>query len=163
MATNEQELADKLWDSISDSPFMMLGLKGSGFTRPMTAQVDDQKRIHFFASRTEELVKNLGQSNEAMATYVSKGHDFFASIKGRLTIANDPEKIDELWNPMVATWYGDGGQEDPDLVLLRFDAPSADVWNSTGKSMLKAVWLKLTGGDPGEQLDNDENRAELAL
>jgi hypothetical protein len=48
-------------------------------------------------------------------------------------------------------------------VLLRFDATRADVWKAGAGSMLKAVWIKLTGGDPGEDLDNDENRAELAL
>ncbi len=163
MADNQRELQEKFWDSIDNSPFMMLGLKNSGFARPMTAQVDDEKRIYFFASRTEELVKNLGQSDEAHASYTSKGHDFFASISGRLTITDNKEKVDELWSPMVAVWYGDGGQQDPDLVLLRFDAAKADVWNAEGESMVKAAWLKLTGGDPGEELDNDENRAELAL
>jgi general stress protein 26 len=162
MGDTHQELQDKLWQAIDESPFMMLGLKGSGYTRPMTAQVDDHKQIYFFASRTEELVKNLGQSDEALATFAAKGHDFFASITGRLAMHTDRQKVDELWNPMVATWYGDGGKEDPDLVLLRFAASKADVWSAEGGSMLKAVWLKLTGGDPGEDLDN-ENRAELAL
>ena len=163
MGDSHQELQRKLWDAIDDSPFMMLGLKGSGYRRPMTAQVDVDKRIFFFASRTEELVKNLGKSDEANAAFVSKGHDFFASIAGRLVMHTDRAKVDELWNPMVATWYGDGGKDDPDLVLLRFDATKADVWKADGGSMLKAVWVKLTGGDPGEELDNDENRAELAL
>ncbi len=161
--TDHQKLQRELWEAIDDSPFMMLGLKSSGFTRPMTAQVDDQKQIFFFASRTEELMKELAQSDEAIAAYSSKGHDFFASIGGRLVMHTDRAKIDELWNPMVATWYGEGGKEDPDLVLLRFDATKADVWKANGGSMLKAVWVKLTGGDPGEDLDNDENRAALAL
>lgn len=163
MDDGQHELSEKLWDAIDDSPFMMLGLKASGHSRPMTAQVDDSKQIYFFASRTEELVKSLGQSSEAIATYASKGHDLFASIGGKLTTTTDREKVDELWNPMVATYYGDGGKDDPDLVLLRFDAAQADVWRAGGGSMLKAVWVKLTGGDPGEDLDNDENRAELTL
>lgn len=163
MADKTQELEEKLWDSIDDSPFMMLGLKGSGYSRPMTAQIDSRKRIYFFASRTEELVKTLGRSSEATATYASKGHDFFASIGGTLTIDDDGSKIDELWNPMIATWYGDGGRKDPDLVLLRFDAGKADVWEADGGSMAKAVWLKLTGGDPGEQMENGDNRAAISL
>ena len=158
---DEQELESEFWEALDDSPFMMLGLKGSGFTRPMTAQVDKARQIYFFGSKSEELVKGLGQSDEAMATYVSKGQDLFASISGRLTIANNRDKVDELWSPMVGAWYG-GGKDDPDLVLLRLDGARADLWQSSGGSMLKAAWLKLTGGDPGEQLDN-ENRAEVAL
>lgn len=163
MTANQQELEEKFWSAMDDSPVMMLGHKGSGFTRPMTAQVDDKKQIYFFASRTEELVKKLGQSNEALATFASKGHDFFASVSGRLAIANDPQKVDELWSPMVAMWYGEGGQQDPDLVLLRLEGARADVWNVEGTSLVKAAWLKLTGGDPGENMDNEDNRAELAL
>ena len=159
--TDEQELESKFWDAVDDSAFMMLGLKGSGFTRPMTAQVDKARQIYFFASKSEELVKGLGQADEAIATYVSKGQDLFASISGRLSISNDREKVDELWSPMVSAWYG-GGKDDPDLVLLRLDGARADLWQANGESMLKAAWLKLTGGDPGEQLEN-ENRAEVAL
>lgn len=161
MADEQQQLETKFWESLDDSPFMMLGLKGSGFTRPMTAQVDKNRKIYFFASRDEELVKNLATTADALATYASKGHDFFASVEGRLVIDDDRQKIDELWSPMVAQWYGEG-KDDPRLVLLRFDATKADVWNAEGKTILKAAWVKLTGGDPGTQLEN-KNRAEFAL
>ena len=161
MADEQQVLEKRFWKALDDSPFMMLGLKGSGFTRPMTAQIDKQRKIYFFASREEELVQNLGGPTDALAAYASKGHDFFASVDGRLVIDNDREKIDELWSPMVEQWY-DEGKEDPRLVLLRFDADRADVWNAGARSLVKAAWVKLTGGDPGTELEN-ENRAEFAV
>ena len=161
MTDEQHALERRFWDSLEDSPFMMLGLKGSGFTRPMTAQIDKQKNIYFFASRDEELVKNLSGGNEAVATYASKGHDFFASVTGRLAIDSDRGKVEELWSPMVEQWYREG-EEDPTLVLLRFDADKADVWNASGKPLLQAAWVKLTGGDPGAKVEAD-NRAAFAL
>ena len=75
----KQRLEAKFWEELGDSPFVMLGLQGvdDAFTRPMTAQVDQRKdaptqeggQIYFFASRSEDLVKNLGNSHKAIATF----------------------------------------------------------------------------------------------
>ena len=159
----ERKFEAKFWEELEDSPFVMLGLQGvdNGFTRPMTAQVDNRK-IYFFAARSEDLVKGLGQTNRAIATYAAKGHKLFASINGQLVIDNDRALIDRLWNPIIASWYKDG-KDDPDLVLLRLDAKSADVWEAHTGSTLKAAALKmLFNVDPGKE-HQDEHRAEVAL
>jgi general stress protein 26 len=141
---------------------MMLGLQGvdDSFTRPMTAQVDDGK-IWFFADRTEDLVKSLQKSSRAVATYASKGHDLFASIHGTLALDNNREMIERLWNPMIASWF-EGGKDDPKLALIRLDAQSADIWQASAGSSLKAAVIKLFGRDPGKH-EQSENRAEVAL
>ncbi len=159
----ERKLEARFWEELDDSPFMMLGLQGvdDSFTRPMTAQVDNRK-IYFFAARSEDLVKGLGRTNRAIATFAAKGHKLFASISGQLVIDNDRAVIDRLWNPFVASWYKDG-KDDPDLVLLRLDAKSADVWEANTGSTLKAVALKmLFNVDPGKE-QQEEHRAEVAL
>ena len=141
----------------------MLGLQGvdDSFTRPMTAQVD-KKKIYFFAARSEDLVKGLGRTNRAIATYAAKGHNLFASISGKLAIDNDQVVIDRLWNPIVASWYKDG-KDDPDLVLLRLDAATADVWEAAAGATLKAAALKmLFNVDPGRE-HQDKHRAEVVL
>jgi general stress protein 26 len=157
---DEDKLESKFWDSLHDSPFVMLGLTGSGFTRPMTAQVDEDGRIYFFAARSEELVKGLAPSAEAFATFASKGHDFFASMNGKLVVDNDRETIDRLWSPTVSAWY-EQGKDDPNLVLLRFDTDRADIWEAGAGSAVKAAWLKLTGRNPLKQ--SQEERSEVML
>lgn len=161
-ADTQARLEKKLWDELERSPFVMLGLQGvdDSMTRPMTAQLDNE-RIWFFAARSEELVRGLERSNRAVAAYASKGHDLFASIHGTLAVDNDRAVIDRLWNPMIASWYKDG-KDDPDLVLLRFDTESADIWEADAGSALKAVLIKMLGRDPGKQ-QQDEHRAEVAL
>ena len=159
----EARLQEKFWDEIKDSPFMMVGLQGidDDFTRPMTAQLD-QGRIYFFAARSEDLFKNLGKSNRVIATFAAKGHKLFASIHGNLAEDTDRAIIDRLWNPIVASWYKDG-KDDPDLVLLRFDAQSADIWEADTGSTLKASALKtLFNIDPGKE-HQDEHRAQVEL
>jgi general stress protein 26 len=159
----EVRLERKFWDSLEDSPVLMLGLQGvdDDFTRPMTAQVD-KGRIYFFASRSEDLFKALGRTGKAIATYAGKDHKLFASIHGKLCEDMDRAVIDRLWNPVVASWYKDG-KEDPDLVLLRLDSTTADVWEAQAGATLKAAALKMLFNiDPGKE-HQDEHRAQVEL
>jgi general stress protein 26 len=141
---------------------MMLGLAGvdDSLTRPMTAQVDDGQ-IWFFGAKSENLVKAIAQSDRAIATYVSKSHNLFASIHGKLVVDNDRAVIERLWNPIIASWYKEG-KDDPDLALIRFDTEKADIWEAHLGSTLKAALIKLLGRDPGKQHQR-EHRAEVVL
>lgn len=162
-AETEAKLKEKFWEELKDSQFVMLGLQGvdDDFTRPMTANVDREK-IYFFAARSEDLFKALGRTDRAIATFASKGHKLFASIHGRLVENMDRAVIDRLWNPIIASWYKDG-KEDSDLVLLRLDAKSADVWEAHAGATLKAAALKMLFNiDPGKE-HQDDHRAEVEL
>ncbi|HXH52678.1 MAG TPA: pyridoxamine 5'-phosphate oxidase family protein [Sphingomicrobium sp.] len=158
----EAELERKFWDALDESPFLMVGLQGvdDAHTRPMTAQVDD-RRIWFFAHRSDELVKRLADSGRAIATFASKGHDLFACIHGSLAIDGDPSRIERLWSSSVAAWY-ERGRDDPEVILIRFDAERLHVWKSAGGSIFEAALLKLTGRDP-KVAEQDENRADVTL
>ena len=79
---------------------------------------------------------------------MSKGHDFFATIHGRLVVDNDRTVIDRLWNRFVAAWF-EGGKNDPKLALLRFDAVHAESWLSELEH-LAGIKL-LLGADPKEE------------
>lgn len=161
------DLEEKLWDGLSSSsPFVMLGLNGveDSRTRPMTAQIDEvngNKTIYFFADKREHLVNGLSESSDAVATFVSKGHDLFAHIHGTLVIDNDREVIDRLWNPMIAAWY-EGNKDNPNLVLLRFDTGIANVWLSEGSEHLIKAALEAIGKDV-EKPDYDDKRADVEL
>ena len=161
--TTDARLEDKFWSELEDSPFVMLGLQGveDSRTRPMSAQLDGH-HIYFFAARSEHLFNGLGETNRAVATFASKGHGLFAHIHGTLTERNDRALIDKLWNPIIASWYKDG-KDDPDLVLLAFDAEKAEVWEASKGATLKAAALKLLFNvDPGKEHESD-HKAEVKL
>lgn len=168
----EVELKSLFWNELSDSPFVMLGLEGveDSRTRPMTAQIDvpegadkdEGGEIYFFASKSESLVKALGDSHRAVATYAAKGHKLFAHIHGTISQSNNRAVIDRLWNPIIASWYKDG-KTDPDLALLRFDTDTANIWKAETGSTLKAAAMKaLFDVDPGKEHQKD-NRADVNL
>jgi general stress protein 26 len=156
-----QELEAKFWKALASDMTMMIGLDGvdDGHTRPMTAQTEgDKGPIWFFAAKDNVLVKELRSDSRAIATFVSKGHDLFATVHGALSLDNDRAVIDRLWNAHVAAWY-EGGKDDPKLALLRLDPERAEIWLD-GSSLIAGI-KTLFGSDPKQ--DYRDNVAEVSL
>jgi general stress protein 26 len=146
MATPAQ-LKDRFWNSLRAQRTVMLGLEGvhDNHARPMTAMFEhDGPPVWFFASTANALVRAQGDRHRAIATFVSKGHELFATIHGRLTLDCDRSAIDRLWNPFMAGWYE--GKDDPKLALLRLDTERAEIWLNDA-SVFTGIQV-LLGADP---------------
>jgi len=168
----ETRLKKQFWKELQSTRTLMLGLHGvdDDKTRPMTAQVDlpedadkeDGGPIYFFASRDEGIGQDLKDGARAIAAFASKGHDLFASLHGTLKESTDRSVIDRLWNPFVDAWYKEG-KDDPNLILIKFDATRAEIWEADKMGTLKATALKWAFDvDPGDEL-KQEHKAEVAL
>jgi general stress protein 26 len=116
----------------------------------MTVVLDDSDRdnglLWIFTAKDHDLTRAMAQSDSAIASYSSKGHDLFASLRGKLAIVNDPATIDRLWNPIIAEWYE--GKDDPKLALVRFNVEDAKIWLSDVEGLLKPAINKLLGRKP---------------
>ena len=160
MAT-PQELEAKLWKALESDRVLMLGLDGidDGHARPMTSQIDGERSpIWFFTTKDNGVAESLGRSDRAIAAFVSKGHDLFATIHGRISLETDPTTIERLWNTTVAAWY-EGGITDPKLALLRLDAERAEIW--LNENSIFAGIKTLFGGDA--KADYRDKSAEVRL
>jgi general stress protein 26 len=159
---SDAEITAKFWKALKSDMTMFLGLDGveDGHARPMTAQIEgeDSGPIYFFASKDNAMIDGLSQTNRAMAHFVSKGHEVWATIHGSLSLDNDRATVDRLWNPYVAAWY-EGGKDDPKLALLRLDAEHAQIWLD-GSSLVAGVKAML-GIDPKQ--DYQGKVAEVTL
>lgn len=149
---DEREIEEQFWGALEDSPFVMLGLdraRGSAM-QPMTARFEDQDRergcVWFFTAKDHDLTRALGEDNRAIASFAGKGHDIFASLRGRLVMDNSRAEIDRLWSTIVAEWYD--GKDDPKLALLRFELDDAKIWLSDFGGFLKPAVNKLFGRKP---------------
>ena len=161
MAHTDAEITAKFWAALRKDMTVMLGLDRETDQRPMTAQLEgkeDRGPVWFFGSRDTDLASQLATPTDAQFSFVSKGHDVWATVTGTLAIDNDRTKIDALWNPYAAAWYEDG-KDDPNLALMRFDASHAKIWLD-GSSLIAGV-LAIFGRDPKE--DYKDNIAEVTL
>jgi general stress protein 26 len=141
----------------------MLGIDGErgAATQPMTAQIDEEESpLWFFTANDHDLVRALDNGDRAIAAFASKGHDIFASLRGRLSLDNNPATIDRLWNPVVSQWY-EGGKSDPKLALLRLDVDDAKIWKSDLGGFIKPAINKLFGRKP--ESDQHEKVAQVSI
>lgn len=156
---NSAAILDQFVRELKSSPFVMIGLDDTpDHSQPMTAQLldDDMHCWWFFTSRTNRL--SIG--GPAMAQFVAKGHDFFACVHGSLSEDNDREMIDKLWSNQVAAWFP-GGKDDPDLLLLRYDLESGEMWKADA-GLVSAV-TQVFGGLLGQTEEPDAEHAEMPL
>jgi general stress protein 26 len=162
---DDREIEEKFWKELKDSPFVMLGVQGErdGATQPMTVAFEDQDCeagcVWFFTAKDHDLSNALGGSGRAIASFSSKGHDLFASLRGTLQATEDHATIDRLWNPFIAEWYE--GKDDPKLLLLRFDIDNAKIWLSDIEGFLKPAINKLLGRKP--EAGEKEKVAEVTM
>jgi len=155
------ELEAKFWKALKSDMTMMIGLDGSKIIpRPMTAQLegDTGGPIWFFTAKDTELVRGGAGGDRATATFVSKGHDLFATVQGKLHVDNDRAVIDRLWNRFVAAWF-EGGKDDPKLTLLRFDPDQAEIWLDAS-SVVSGIKM-LLGYDPKEEYKDNVAKVDL--
>jgi len=160
--SKEAELEAKFWKALKSDMTVMVGLAGEDArAQPMTAQLDDEaerKSIWFFSAKDVDLVQAVGSGSRAVLHFASKGHHLFASVEGELMLATDRGMIDRLWNPFAAAWY-EGGKDDPNLQLLRFEPGTAQIW--LNENNLFAGVKLLLGVDPKK--DYQDKVAEVSL
>ena len=154
--TNEKEISLDFWHALDDSPFLMLSLVSeNGHAIPMTAQLDKDadSAIWFFTAKNNR----LAAGGPAMAQFASKGHKVFACIRGTLSAETNRMILDKLWSKPVESWY-EGGKEDPNLLLLRFDLADAEVWEADAS--VKGLFKMMTGMTlkPGEMGEHETIR-----
>jgi general stress protein 26 len=119
---------------------------GALHSRPMTPQqVDDDLEAWFFISRSSEQAADIAARSRVNLAF--DGSSDWLSVAGHGSLVDDRKKVEEMWNPVVEAWFPDG-PGDPDVVLLRVDAESAEYWKAPGgrvASALSFVKAKVTG------------------
>ncbi len=149
--TDQAKIEKDFWDALESDRSVMLARAGveTAAPRPMTAIVEEKPGpVWFFTARDTELMEGLAPGAGAMFTFSDKGHKVFATVTGRLTENTDPQIVERLWNPFIGAWYE--GKDDPKLVLLRFDADQAEIWDS-GNALVAGAKILLSS-DPGESM-----------
>lgn len=164
--TTDEDIRARFWKALKADMVVMLGMDGVP-PRPMTAQLEKADHatdgqhgpIWFFTARSTELGEALQTTVPATFAFSSKGHDIFATVQGSLTPDTDRATVDRLWSPFVAAWY-EGGKDDPDLLLLRFDPVRAEIWLN-GNSLVAGLKM-LLGVDPKEDYRDHKTEGPLA-
>jgi general stress protein 26 len=151
------EEATKVAELLKDERFALfttIAPDGTLISRPMAMQeVEFDGDLWFFASRSSRKVAHIAANPQV--NVATSGGSSWVSLTGHAVVIDAVAKKKQLWNAVVEAWFPDG-PEDPDVVLLRVEAASAEYWDSPGGRLASAISFakaKLTG----QPYDGGEN------
>lgn len=147
---SNEEAIQKL-KNLAEGKMCLLCTKENGalWSRPMGAtQVDDAGDIWFFSAKSSNKNRQIKTDPEVYLMFMEAGKQHYLSLTTEVTILDDREKVDELWNGFMKAWFP-GGKADPEISLLRASVTSGHYWDEKDGhliGMLKAGVKALTGG-----------------
>lgn len=122
-------------------------------TRPMAAEhIDDAGNFWFLSAKDSHKNRDLQEDPAAQLLFQGSAYSDFLTLYGRVEISTDREKIKELWDPMMKTWFTEG-ENDPRITVLKFIPTEGYYWD-TKHGMAVALLKRAYGAAVGETYDD---------
>jgi general stress protein 26 len=116
--------------------------------RPMGAQkVDEDGNIWFFSEVNSDKNNEIKQDKKVQLFFAHPGKNSYVVVNGEAEIIFDKNKTEELWSPLLKTWFKEG-KDDPSISILKVNTTNAYYWDTNGNKMinfLKMVASAATG------------------
>ncbi|MDQ2679052.1 MAG: pyridoxamine 5'-phosphate oxidase family protein [Actinomycetota bacterium] len=142
------ELAERL-EGIRFAMVTLPDAVGDLHGRPLTVQdTDFDGTLWFLVSKSADWTSAATGGVAANAAFNDEKDGRWVSVSGSARLVEDRERIRDMWSPLYEAWFD--GVDDPDLVLLRLDAHSADYWDADANKIVRLARLvksAVTGGD----------------
>ena len=123
------------------------------FTRPMAVQELDSDGNFWFLSATDSK-KNQQIAADPSVQLLFQGSDYsdFLHLVGTATISRDKERIYQLWNPMLKTWFTEG-KDDPRISVIKVTPVEGYYWDTKHNQAIGFV-KRMAGALIGKTLDD---------
>jgi PPOX class probable F420-dependent enzyme len=156
--TDEQSKVRTLIEDTRVGMFTTVDEQGRLVSQPMAVQeVTEDGDLWFITERSSDKVRNIRAEPRVNVSFSSR--DSWVSVAGSAEVLDDPAKLRELWNTFTDAWM-EGGPENPENVLIRVSAGTAEYWDSPGSKVtqvLNLVKAKVTG----KRLEGDNSTVEM--
>ncbi|MEP7365938.1 MAG: pyridoxamine 5'-phosphate oxidase family protein [Acidobacteriota bacterium] len=133
---------------------MITSANGFPHSRPMGLQGKAEEfdgTLWFFTDRSSRKVEEIRRTASISLVFQSDSDSAYMHLFGRARVVDDPTKMEELYSPLLKTWFPKG-LDDPRLTLIRFEADNGDFWDSPGGilQVLAAFTKAVVTGKPGQ-------------
>lgn len=153
----------EFYDRLEDVRAGMLGLQSDHRLVPMSPNFDDDDpgAIWFLSAVGTALVDAVATGAQDAKFVVSDDKNgLYGDILGRLEIADNRAKLDEIWSPIAAAWYEEDKQ-DPDLRLMKFTLTEAEVWLTTTSGL--KFFYEIIKANINDEMPDTGTRASLTF
>jgi general stress protein 26 len=121
--------------------------------RPMAPQkIDDEGNIWFLSADDSHKNAQINTDHDVQLFFQGSPYSDFLMLYGTASISRDKQKIEELWDPTIKTWFT-GGKDDPRITVIRFIPKDGYYWD-TKHGNLVAFAKQLVGAAIGQTLDD---------
>lgn len=99
-------------------------------SRPMQVQeVDSQGVLWFFSSYNSRLIEEINLEPEVNLVFANSDKNEYLTASGLAEETQDLQKMQELWNPSLKTWYAQG-LDTPGICLIKVEMDEVDFWDA---------------------------------
>ncbi len=128
-------------------------IAGSNNARPMSVQqVDDAGNLWFLSADDSHKNAELERDPSVQLYFQGSKHSDFLTLSGHASISRDKAKIDELWEPIVKTWFTEG-KDDPRITVIKVAPTAGYYWDTKHGNAVAGVKM-LVGAAIGKTLDD---------
>jgi|ERR1700761_1675505 len=130
-------------------------------TRPMAVQkIDDEGNFWFLSANDSHKNAELVHDPFVHLLFQGSAHSDFLNIYGIATASEDKEKIKELWEPIMKTWFTEG-EDDPRISVVKVEPIEGYYWDNKHGNAIAFVKM-LAGAALGKTLDDSiEGKLEV--
>ena len=122
-------------------------------TRPMSVQkLDDEGNFWFLSATDSHKNKEIAQDPAVQLMFQGSAHSDFLMIYGTASINQNKQKIKELWEPILKTWFTDG-IDDPRISVIKVTPDTGYYWD-TKHAQVIAFAKQLIGAALGKTMDD---------
>ncbi|AWI25729.1 pyridoxamine 5'-phosphate oxidase family protein [Flavobacterium pallidum] len=122
-------------------------------TRPMAAEkIDEQGNFWFLSSNDSHKNNEIADDSAVQLLFQGSSYSDYMTLYGKATISTDKQKIDELWDPIMKTWFTDG-KDDPRITVIKFTPTEGYYWD-TKHNMAIGLIKRVYGAVVGETYDD---------
>jgi general stress protein 26 len=130
-----------------------VAVSGSSSARPMNVrQVDEAGNLWFLSANDSHLNLELAQDSSVKLFFQGSPHSDFLQLNGRAYISTDREKIEELWEPIIKTWFT-GGVDDPRITVIKVVPNDGYYWDNKHGNIVAGIKMMI-GAAVGKTLDD---------
>ena len=121
--------------------------------RPMSVEkADDAGNLWFLSASDSHKNREIEADPKVRLFFQGGKHAGFLTLEGHATISRDPARIDELWSPIMKTWFTEG-KDDPRITVIKVSPTGGYYWdNKHGTAVAGAKML--VGAAIGKTLDD---------
>lgn len=122
-------------------------------TRPMSLQqLDEAGNLFFLSAKDSHKNSELAADSSVQLLFQGSDYSDFLHLHGTASISDDKQKIKELWNPILKTWFTEG-IDDPRISVIKVTPTGGYYWDTKHNQAI-AFAKRLVGAALGKTLDD---------